>query len=163
MSSARGHLLLWDRLSSEPEAPSAPLPNARHITGSLLRESVRRELSVLFNTTALSAVEPLDRLVHAERSVINYGLPDLTGKTSSGVDRPWLEQKLARAIRDFEPRLRPDSVRVNVAPHQPLRHNLLSFEIEAVLADDRDRDPVRFSSELDLESGAAVVREHFRA
>lgn len=163
MSGTGRHLLLWDRLASEPEELPAAQSNSRHVTGSQLRESVRRELSLLFNTTALSAVEPLERLVHAERSVINYGLPDLTGKTSSGVDRPWLEQKLARAIRDFEPRLQPDSVRVNVAPHQPLRHNLLSFEIEAVLADDREREPVRFSSELDLESGAAVVREQLRA
>jgi len=160
MSSARRHLLLWERLSSEPEALPGPLPSSRHVSGSLLRESVRRELSLLFNTTALSAVEPLDRLLHAERSVINYGLPDLTGKTSSGVDRPWLEQKLARAIRDFEPRLQPGSVRVRVAPHQPLRHNVLSFEIEAVLAGDQEQEAVHFSSMLDLESGAAMVREN---
>ena len=162
-SAPHPHLLLWDLLSSaDPElAPIAP--GARAHPEALLRDSVRRELGLLFNSTALGAVQTLESHAHAARSTLNYGLPDLAGKTASSIDGPWLERQLARAIRDFEPRLHPESVRVTIAPQRASTHNILCFEIDAVLTSNPDAEPIRLDTELDLESGSARIVERARA
>src|SRR5688572_5801001 len=66
------------------------------------RESVRRELSALFNATRLASVTELDSYPQVRRSALNYGLPDLSGRTASGIDRVGLEHELLQAIRSFE-------------------------------------------------------------
>jgi len=162
-SAPHPHLLLWDLLSNAGPDVAPVAPGARALPESLLRDSVRRELGLLFNSTALGAVQTLERCAHAERSTLNYGLPDLAGKTASSIDGPWLEQQLARAIRDFEPRLRPESVRVRIAPQRASTHNILCFEIDAVLTSKPDAEPIRLDTELDLESGLARVVERTRA
>jgi type VI secretion system protein ImpF len=162
-SAPHPHLLLWELLSNaDPEvAPAAP--GARALQEALLRDSVRRELGLLFNSTALRAVQKLEPYAHAERSTLNYGLPDLAGKTASSIDGPWLEQQLTLAIRAFEPRLHPESVRVRIAPQRASTHNILCFEIDAVLTSNPDAEPIRLDTELDLESGLARVIERARA
>ena len=41
---------------------------------------------------------------------MNYGIPDLTGKTLSGLEVFDLEQALKRSIVQFEPRILPDTL-----------------------------------------------------
>ncbi len=125
--------------------------------GFSLRESVRRELALLFNCTALSAARPLEQLSHVRRSTLEYGLPDLAGKAASSLDHRWLEAQLAQAIRLFEPRLEAESVRVRARPQRAVSHNVLSFEIDAALQPSLGAESIELASELDLESGVARV------
>ncbi len=150
---------LLERLTS---AKGVDLGAAQEHGGSSLaelRQSVRRELTALFNATALSATQNLDLCPHVQRSVLNYGLPDLSGKTASSIDRPWLERQLARAIRDFEPRLRPQSLRVSVGANGEARHNTLTFEIDAEIEHRFGTERLAFQTHFDLESGTARVTE----
>jgi type VI secretion system protein ImpF len=148
--------LLFDLLASRAVEPGSQSREGVAI-GNPLRESIRRELALLFNSTALAASEPFAQLPHAEESTLNYGLPDLAGKTASSLDERWLAAQLTRAIRSFEPRLQADSVRVRVRPHRAVSHNVVSFEIDAALQHSLGADNIELDSELDLESGAAQV------
>ena len=153
MTARRG--LLFDVLASRGAEASGlaaeSAPGARS-----LRESLRRELGLLFNSTALALGEGAAPLAHAARSTLGYGLPDLAGRAASSLDQRWLAAQLAQAIRQFEPRLRPESVRVRPRADRAVSHNVLSFEIDADLQPALGAESIELDSELDLESGAAT-------
>lgn len=128
-----------------------------------LRASLRRELGLLFNSTALALSEPPGQLSHAGRSTLGYGLPDLAGRAASSLDRQWLAAQLTQAIRSFEPRLQPESVRVRAHTQRAVSHNVLSFEIDATVQCALGAEAIELDSELDLESGMARVQDRPRA
>jgi len=120
-----------------------------------LRKAVLRDLGWLLNTTGLSAVQPLDGHPLAAQSVINFGLPDLAGKTASGLDRAELARRIRQAIWDFEPRILRDSVRVVAqAPGQRgMAPNQVAFEIHGELWGQPLPERLYLKTELDLEIG----------
>src|SRR5262249_18657197 len=93
-------------------------------------------------------------------STLNFGLPDLIGRSASSADIGGLEVAIREAIIAFEPRLLPDSVKVRRVPNPASSHpNALSFAIEAELW----MVPVPLSLQLrtyfDLENARAQVFE----
>ena len=73
---------LLDRLIDEDPSKKLEPREARVITKGKLRQAVLRDLAWLFNATRPSDVD-WTGLPEAERSVINYGLPSLSGETAS--------------------------------------------------------------------------------
>ena len=149
---------LLDRLlAPHPDQRGAPLT----ISLEVLRESVRRELAALLSAAALEAVEPeLERCAQVRRSTVNFGLSALSGRTASSVNMLQLERQLARAIREFEPRIAAHSVRVRsvgAAGHKS--YNRLHFEIEGELWAQPLPQKLLLRTELDLESGQVRVEE----
>jgi type VI secretion system protein ImpF len=149
---------LLDRLTdNEPEA-RAESRDKRILSPGKLRESVRRDLTWLFNTPNLATVLDLDKFPRVAESVVNYGLPSLAGRTTSSIDIPEMERLLRQAIWTFEPRLNKNSIRVRLVADQALMtHNALSFYIEAELW--AQPIPLRLflKTEIDLENGSANV------
>ena len=80
---------LLDRLTDDDAgSPQPRRVESRVISRSRLRELVLRDLAWLFNTTAPDAAHRLGASApHARRSVLNYGLPALSGLYGLG-DRP---------------------------------------------------------------------------
>ncbi|HET9934230.1 MAG TPA: type VI secretion system baseplate subunit TssE, partial [Polyangiaceae bacterium] len=125
---------LLDRLSDDEPDRTRESREKRVLSPQRLRESVRRDLSWLLNNTHLATVQDLDPYPHVEQSTLNYGMPDLAGKTASTVDNAALEKAIRRAIWEFEPRLLKESVRVKaVVNEKQMNHNALCFTIEAEL------------------------------
>ena len=151
---------LLDRLTDD-EPDQLQEPRERRILSSRrLRDSVRRDLNWLFNATNLSALQALDDYPEVERSTVNYGLPDFAGQVSSSIERDALERLLRRAILDYEPRLVRNSVRVKLTVDtNKLDHNAMNFSIQAELW--AQPIPLRLflRTDLDLETGEAVVSE----
>lgn len=139
------------------------IPNAtesRHervLSGKQLKECVIRDLGWLLNTGNLASVEPLDGFQRIRASVLNYGIPELSGVTASGADLEAVAAGIAEAIETFEPRLR----QVHVAPADTpgAVGNTLSFVIEAELWGQPSAQHLLLHTELDLESAAASVHE----
>jgi type VI secretion system protein ImpF len=151
---------LLDRLTDdEPDKRTEP-PERRVLTLSRLRECTLRDLNWLFNATHLAAVQDLDAYPEVATSTLNYGLPDLSGRTASSVHPPTLEKQIQRAVWQFEPRLGRESVRVRVArDQQGYSHNAIVIFIEADLW--AQPAPVRLvlRTDLDLETGEVRVTE----
>src|SRR5438552_3354667 len=145
---------LLDRLTdNEPELRQESR-DKRILSPSRLRESVRRDLTWLFNTPNLATVMDLDKFPQVAESVLNFGLPSLAGRTTSSIDVPAMERLLRQAIWIFEPRLLKSSIRVRLVADQALMsHNALSFYIEAELW--AQPIPLRLflKTEIDLEDG----------
>jgi type VI secretion system protein ImpF len=149
---------LLDRLTDDDPEARQESRDRRVLSPARLRECVRRDLTWLFNTANLATVLNLDELPEVARSTINFGMPDLAGRTASSVNIPALEQILRRVIWDFEPRLIKNSVRVRVVSDEDkMNHNAMAFEIQAELW--AQPLPLRlfFRTDIDLETGAVNV------
>lgn len=155
---------LLDRLTDEAPDAKQESRMKRVLSLKQLKESVKRDLIWLFNTTNMASASG-DLVSHpfAAKSVLNYGLPDFAGRPASNIDVAVFERQLRAAIWDFEPRLVRESVRVavSVAPEQT-NHNAMAFTIDAELW--AEPVPLRLflRTEIDLETGKADVQEILR-
>ena len=125
---------LLDRLTDDAPNESREAMRHRFANPRTLRESVIRDLGWLLNSVRLSSVQDLAAYPNVARSVVNFGLPDLAGRTLTSIDVPELEQQLRQAIHAYEPRLIPDTVSVAVqATTTEMGINSMHFVIEAML------------------------------
>ena len=151
---------LLDRLTDEEPHRQKESRERRVLSLDRLRNCVLRDLRWLLNTGHLHQLQPLDEYPEVARSVLNYGVPDLSGQILSVADVPRLQQAVRQAILDFEPRILRNTVRVraSVSPNA-MRHNTLSFEVEGSLW--AQPMPLRMfmKTEIDLETGHVDVIE----
>ncbi len=148
---------LLDRLTDDD--PNNPKESAerRVMNQSQLKASVLRDLAWLLNTTALFDTETAAQ-IPAGRSVINFGLPALSGHTASSIDVQLVEGLLAEIIETYEPRLLKGSLKVRARlESDEMNHNALSFEIEADLWAEPVPLRLLLSTDLDLETGHIKV------
>jgi len=155
---------LLDRLTDDEPGRATESREERVLSPARLRESVRRDLSWLFNSTHLQAMRDLREFPWVARSVLNFGIPDVTGRTVAGLDTAGLEQTVRQAILDFEPRLLRPSLRVRlVMDEQQMNHNALAFDIEADLWAQPLPLRLYLRTAFDLESGRVEVTERGKA
>ena len=151
---------LLDRLTDTDPHSKQESREQRVLSMQRLRESVRRDLAWLFNAVNLSAVEDLRDYPEVVRSVVNFGLPDLSGHTVSSVDVIELERLLRQCVRDFEPRILPNSVKVRlVVDEQKMSHNAMVFDIEGELWAQPLPLHLFLRTEVDLDVGDVKVTE----
>ena len=148
---------LLDRLTDD--APGNPAARGGAVSLSELRKSVLRDLNWLFNTSQMLKGEEAESWPQVRNSVINYGLPPLSGLNASGLDLVQLERSLRQAIVDFEPRILPDSVSVKVLRDSLDNHNVISLHIEGLLWAQPLPVELLLRTRLDLESGQSKVDE----
>ena len=151
---------LLDRLTDDERENRQESRDKRVLSPARLRECVRRDLTWLLNTTHLAALEDLQAHPEVQRSVLNYGMPDLAGRTSSSIDIRSLDRLLVKVIADFEPRLLKSSVKVKVvADPEKMNHNAMCFSIEAELS--AQPLPLRLflRTDIDLETGTVNVTD----
>jgi len=128
---------------------------------SRLRQAVLRDLAWLFNATRLEADTDLSRAPAAQRSVINFGLPSLSGRAASSVDVTELERAIRQAILDFEPRILPGSLEVKALVVASLldHHNVIGIEIRGQLWAQPVPLELLVRTEIDLETGKAEIAD----
>ncbi len=150
---------LLDRLTDDEPDKTVESREQRVMSDARLKASVVRDLSWLLNAENLDSSYDFDDCELAKRSVINFGIPPLSGRTASGVDLRRLTQELHDAICAFEPRLIPTTVSVNaVLSQQLMSRNTLSFEIEAELWAQPLPIHLFLMTEVDLETGHCRVK-----
>jgi type VI secretion system protein ImpF len=156
---------LLDRLSDDdPEKKQETLEHSVVSKGKLKR-TVLRDLVWLLNTTCYNTDGQLSQHVEVRRSVINFGIPVLSGKNFSGVEWRELERSIHEAILVFEPRILADSLHVKAFPPMDRlgHHNLLQFEIRGELWSMPFPIELLIRSELDLETGQMSLSDQLSA
>jgi type VI secretion system protein ImpF len=152
---------LLDRLTDDEPRQQKESREKRVLSIQRLRESVRRDLAWLFNCVNLSAAQDLSDYPEVEHSVLNFGLPDLSGHTASSVDVVELEHLLRQCVRDFEPRIMPGSVKVRlIVDEQRMSHNAMVFDIEGELWARPLPLHLYLRTEVDLEMGDVKVSDY---
>jgi type VI secretion system protein ImpF len=151
---------LLDRLTDDDPERVTESRDARVLSPARLRECVRRDLAWLFNATHLQTLQSLEDYPLVAHSVLNYGIPDLAGRTAASLATTELEQMIRQAILDFEPRLDRNSVRVRIIlDAQKMSHNALTFEVEAELWAQPLPLHLFLRTAVDLEGGSVEVTD----
>ena len=123
-----------------------------------IKSCVKRDLEWLFNATQYVPNQELHELPETARSVINFGIPDFSGKTVSGLDMAQLERLLLQAIIDFEPRIIRKTLTVKVIADQNKKeHNVFVFEIEGEICAKPLPLRLHLRTELELESSQVTI------
>lgn len=151
---------LLDRLSDDEPEQSVEPRDRRVLSLRTLREGVLRDLAWLLNTTNLLSSVSIDKLPHLSNSVVNYGMPDISGLSVSGLKLAQIERGIRQAIWDFEPRLIRSSVQVKaITGNAAAAYNKLTFEIEADLWALPYPERLYLKTELDLDSAAVHLTD----
>jgi type VI secretion system protein ImpF len=152
---------LLDRLTDEAPAESQEPRERRVMSKRQLRQAVLRDLAWLFNATRLEAVTDLSRLPQARRSVINFGLPALSGRAATSLDVTELERAVRQAILDYEPRILPATLRVRAVlqASQLDHHNVVGVEIQGQLWAQPVPLELLVRTEIDLETGRVEIAD----
>jgi type VI secretion system protein ImpF len=145
---------LLDRLTDNEPHKTDESREQRVLSIAKLRECVIRDLTWLLNTERMASAEKIENHPDAQQSVINYGIPSLTGASSSGLDGEALEKAVVDAIHAYEPRLIRGTVSVrSVRSRDQMNLNAMMFEIEADLWAQPVPLHLYLQTEVDLETG----------
>jgi type VI secretion system protein ImpF len=133
---------------------------ARVISKSELRNAVLRDLSWLFNATQPHS-EWNESNPMLAGTVLNFGLPPLSGRQVSKLDIARLERTIAETIKRFEPRVLADTLQVRAIESSSVldTHNTIEFEIRGQLWAQPVPLEILLRTQMDLEAGQVSVRE----
>ena len=112
---------LLDRLIDEDPKRETESSVERAFTLERLRAIVLRDLEWLLNCGRSEKAErELEAYPLASESVLNYGVPSLAGRTTTGVDVRQFEARMRAALEVFEPRIfgRGLEITVRTSPDQ---------------------------------------------
>ena len=152
---------LLDRLTDDDPGSRTETVDARVINRNRLRELVLRDLGWLFNATRSSDSDEWDSAPYAAKSVINFGLPALSGLTLSGMDLQALQDRVRQAIIDHEPRILPETLVVEATSNEKQvdHHNQVGFRISGQLWAQPVPLELMLHTDIDLETGRVEIRE----
>lgn len=152
---------LLDRLTDEQPDSTVEPREARVLSKRQLRQAVLRDLAWLFNATRIESSGVFEDAPLAKRSVINYGLPSLSGQTASTFDVSDLERGIRQAILDFEPRILPEGLEVRAVGDGSYvdQHNVVGVEIRGHLWAQPLPIELLIRTEFDLETGRVQIAD----
>jgi type VI secretion system protein ImpF len=151
---------LLDRLTDTDRGNTTEPRERRVLSVQRLRAGVLRDLAWLLNTGHYEAMEDLGAYPDVRNSVLNYGMPDLTGQSIAGLDPARLERIVRDAIVRFEPRINSRTLKVKVSMDgDRMSRNAMRFDIEGELWAQPTPMALFLKTELDLESGKVNVTE----
>jgi type VI secretion system protein ImpF len=127
------------------------------ITEKQVKEDIFRNIEMLFSSRSHPSVKELEGYEDIEDSVLCYGISDYCGKINSDISRETLLEQIQRQIAVFEPRLAPESVRVDFANPDASMRSLLELRISGVVRVAHVDEEVVFISHLDLETGTTSL------
>jgi type VI secretion system protein ImpF len=151
---------LLDRLTDDQPDERVESDDRRVMSKAQLRAAVLRDLAALFN-----AVQPLgaqaEPYAPVADSVLQFGLPPLSGRLASSLDITVLEGLIRQAIVRFEPRILPETLQVRALEATSVldTHNVIEFEIRGELWSHPVPLEVLLRTQLDLEAGQVEVRD----
>ncbi len=145
---------LLDRLTDLNPTSKTDTLEERVMSLRRLRASVIRDLEWLLNTSCLEISRELGSYPEVRKSVLNYGIPEISGTSASGKDSASIERDIRQAIQDFEPRILPETLKVGVAiDDTEMSENTITFEIQGELWWQPLPERFYLKATLDLELG----------
>ena len=126
------------------------------ITEPVLRKEVGRDLDALLNSIALESTVDMTNAPDVRKSIINFGIPDITHRTIDEAGVADIPDEIRLAIINFEPRLAADSVHVTHDTSVDRVELKVRFIVRADLTCDPVHVPVEFVAEI-IEPGKIAI------
>jgi type VI secretion system protein ImpF len=138
-------------LASRRAASRAP------ISESELRKLVNLDLVALFNTTNLDSAQDLSSTPEVRKSILNFGFPDLAWRTIDENDVSSIAREIETALRDFEPRLAPGSIKARRDDRTTPDALRVRFVVRAELRCHPVNVQTEFIAEVEVDSGKVRI------
>lgn len=122
---------LLDRLTDHEPSSVKESRASRVIDVVRLREIIQRDLSWLLNTSNIENTFDPEVFPHVARSVLNYGLSEVSGAFSTSERAELIRRSIERAIAAHEPRIIEGSVDVTLTPEDNGGDMMVSLNIRA--------------------------------
>jgi type VI secretion system protein ImpF len=152
---------LLDRLIDDDPTSKVEPADQKVLTKQALRQAVLRDLSWLLNATGYCPTLDEKQFPDVSRSVLNFGLPTMSGQFASTMQRASMEQALRQAILNFEPRILPRTLEIEIVleGYAMDSHNRVGLMIKGMLW--AQPVPMEFlmRSRIDLEEGRFMVED----
>ena len=126
------------------------------ITEQVLRREVARDLDALLNTVAMESTVEMADTSYARKSVLNFGLPDISPLTIDSMAIKRIPDEIRAAVVNFEPRLASASLQVERDMTVDSAELRIRFVVRADLTCYPVQVPVEFVADI-VESGKIVV------
>jgi len=134
---------------------SRRLPARQVITEVVLRLEVCRDLEALLNAVALESTIDMTETPYARRSIINFGLPDISNRTIDENAVNSIPAEIKTAIINYEPRMAAASLDVE----RDMTADPLELKVRFILRADLTCDPVHVPVEFfaDIIDGGKII------
>ncbi len=126
------------------------------ITESVLRREVTRDLEALLNAIALESTVDMSQAEYARKSILNFGLPDITHRTIDETGVGEIPDEIKTAIINYEPRLAAASLHVERDMSVDPVDLKIRFIVRADLTCDPINVPVEFIADV-IDTGKILV------
>jgi type VI secretion system protein ImpF len=123
------------------------------VNEAALRRDLAEDLTRLLNTVNLASAQDLSDYSYVARSILNYGLTDITAYATEENAVDDITVELRQSLIDYEPRLIPASIEVTRDTSLDSAAQKIRFAVNAEMHATPVDIPVEFVAELELESG----------
>ena len=145
---------LLDRLTDDEPEVAREGRDQHVVSMRKYRKAELRDVEMLFNSRAYPLHDMIYDFGEVARSVLNYGILDLSGTSISEKNASELEAQLKQALKNFEPRVSHKALSVHVvSSHDTHDVRTLLFEISGDLWAQPLPDHLFIKTEVDLETG----------
>ena len=127
------------------------------ISEATLRRELAEDLTALLNTVKLGSAEQIAAFPFVGRSILNYGITDITSHSVEENAVEEITDELRRVLAEYEPRLIPASIEVKRDPSADSSMLKIRFMVHAEMHATPVDIPVDFIAELELDSAKMQV------
>lgn len=151
---------LLDRLTDHEPDRQQESRDQRVLSLQRIREGVLRDLTWLLNAVHLEADVDLSPYPEVKTSVLNYGIPDLSGLTVTRANAAIMHKAVRQAIATFEPRIFSQNLKIRVTTNpEVMSRKALLFLIEGQMWAQPIPQNLHLRTDVDLETGRLKVTE----
>jgi type VI secretion system protein ImpF len=144
------------RLTDEnPETKTEQFKTA--ISMKDVKDDIKENINMLFNSSGHLSAQELGNYAEFDSSVLYYGVTGYCGNVSSADDRERLRQHVLKQIRDFEPRLLSESVKVELVNQSREYKTTLEFSISGTVSVAEISEELVFLSKMNVETGKTEI------
>jgi type VI secretion system protein ImpF len=127
------------------------------ISESMLRREVARDLDSLVNTIAFESAEDLRGFDAVRKSILNYGLPDLTHRSIDEHSVDDIRNEIRTALMHYEPRLLRESIKASRDMTVGVEELKVRFVVQAELHCEPVNVTVEFVADIELDTGSIQI------
>jgi type VI secretion system protein ImpF len=129
------------------------------ISEAQLRAELTRDLDMLMNTTNMGSTIDLSEQPEVQRSIINFGLPDIVNRTIDENRVETIVDEIQMAILAFEPRLIGSSLKVARDRNADPGVLAIRFNVTGEMSCDPVAVPVQFIADLEVGTSKLSIRK----
>jgi type VI secretion system protein ImpF len=123
----------------------------------LLRKHLMDDLVNLLGTINMESVQALDEFPHVQKSILNYGIMELSRTSTDSIHSPALLRDLKTALLRHEPRLIDETVQVKLRHEETDTGQRVSLSVNAEMTAKPVDVPLEFVAEIDAGAGKLAL------